>query len=89
MKQRQAKKFRDIGKLILDSAAEAETEQDRDECLMLAQFYEQSARLLEQRTKQRLHGDRCVFFRYVTSRRCTSSLKHCFTHSCVGCSPNQ
>jgi len=55
VKQQQAKNFREIAKLILDSAAEAETERDRDECLMLALFYEQSARELEQRTKQRLH----------------------------------
>jgi len=55
VKQQQAKNFREIAKLILDSAAEAETEEDRDECLMLAHFYEQSARVLEQRTKQRLH----------------------------------
>lgn len=55
MKQQQAKNFREIAKFILDSAAEAETEEDRDECLLLAQFYEQSAHVLEQRTKQRLH----------------------------------
>ncbi len=55
VKQQQAKSFREIAKLILDSAAEAETEQDRDECLMLAHFYEESARELEQRAKQRLH----------------------------------
>jgi hypothetical protein len=55
VKQQQAKSFREIAKLILASAAEAETEEDRDECLMLADFYEQSARELELRTKQRLH----------------------------------
>lgn len=55
MKQQQAKNFREIARFILDSAAEAETEEDRDECLMLARFYEQSARELELRTKQRLH----------------------------------
>ena len=55
MKQQQAKQFREIAKYILDSAAEAETEEDRDECLMLARFYEQSARDLELRTPQRLH----------------------------------
>jgi hypothetical protein len=55
VKEQQAKSFREIAKFILDSAAEAETEEDRDECLMLADFYEQSARVLEQRTKERLH----------------------------------
>ena len=55
MKEQQAKSFREIAKLILASAAEAETEEDRDECLMLADFYEQSAHELELRTKQRLH----------------------------------
>ena len=55
VKQQQANSFREIAKLILDSAAEAETEEGRDECLMLAQFYEQSAHELELRTKQRLH----------------------------------
>ena len=55
MKQQQAKHFREIAKFILDTAADAETEEDRDECLMLARFYEQSARELELRTKQRLH----------------------------------
>lgn len=55
MKQQQAKSFREIAKLILASADEAETEQDRDECLMLAHFYEQSAQELEQRSKHRLH----------------------------------
>jgi hypothetical protein len=55
VKQQQAKSFRKIAKLILDSAAEATTDSERDECLMLAHFYEQSARELEQRTKQRLH----------------------------------
>jgi hypothetical protein len=55
MKEQQAKSFREIAQLILDSAAEAETEADRDECLMLAHFYEQSACELEQRTKERLH----------------------------------
>lgn len=55
VKQQQAKHFREIAKYILDSAAEAETDQDRDEYLMLARFYEQSARELELRTKQRLH----------------------------------
>ena len=55
MKQEQAKSFREIAKLIMDSAAEAATESERDECLLLAHFYEQSARELEQRTKQRLH----------------------------------
>jgi hypothetical protein len=55
VKQQQAKHFREIAQLILETAAEAETEEDRDECLMLARFYEQSARELELRTKQRLH----------------------------------
>lgn len=55
VKQQQAKNFREIARFILDSAAEAETEEDRDECLMLARFYEQSARELELRTKHRLH----------------------------------
>ena len=55
MKQEQAKSFREIAKLILDSAADAETERERDECLLLALFYEKSAQELEQRTKQRLH----------------------------------
>ena len=55
VKQEQARSFREIAKLILDSAAEAETERERDECLLLALFYEKSAQELEQRTKQRLH----------------------------------
>ena len=55
VKQQQANHFREIAKYILDSAAEAETEEDRDEYLMLARFYEQSARELELRTPQRLH----------------------------------
>ena len=55
MKQQQAKHFREIAKLILDAAALVESDSERDECLMLALFYEQSARELEQRTKQRLH----------------------------------
>jgi hypothetical protein len=55
VKQEQANSFREIAKLILDSAAEAETERERDECLLLALFYEKSAQELEQRTKHRLH----------------------------------
>jgi hypothetical protein len=55
IKEQQAKSFRQIAKLILDSAAEAKTDSERDECLLLALFYEQSAHELELRTKQRLH----------------------------------
>ncbi len=55
MKQEQAKSFRKIAKLILDSAAEAATDKDRDECLLLALVYEQAARELEFRSKHRLH----------------------------------
>ncbi len=55
MKQQQAKSFREIAKLILDTAAEAATDSERDECLLLALFYEQSAHELKQRTKKRLH----------------------------------
>ncbi len=55
VKQQQAKSFREIAKLIMASAAEAASDSERDECLMLALFYEKSAIELEQRTKQRLH----------------------------------
>jgi hypothetical protein len=55
VKQQQAKSFREIAKLILNIAAEATSDSERDECLLLALFYEKSAHELEQRTRQRLH----------------------------------
>jgi hypothetical protein len=55
MKQQQANSFREIARTILASAEEATTEGERNECLLLALFYEQSACELEQRVKERLH----------------------------------
>ena len=55
MKEQQAKSFREIAKLIMSIAAEATSDSERDECMLLALFYEKSAHELELRVKQRLH----------------------------------
>lgn len=51
----QAKAFDDAAATWRKMAREARSEAERDECLSFANFYEQSARVVERRSPEKLH----------------------------------